>query len=45
MRRRRLRRLLAVLPLLAIGIGGIAYQASNTVAPSYAGTSTVHITP
>jgi hypothetical protein len=45
MRKRKVRRLLIVLPLLALGVGGFAYQASNSVAPSYAGTSTVHITP
>ena len=41
MRRRRLRRLLVVLPLLALAIGGTPYLASNTLPATHAGSTTM----
>lgn len=39
MRKPRLRRLLVALPFLVAAVVGTTYLASNTVAPSYAGSS------
>ncbi len=44
MRRRRMRLLLAALPMALLAIGGTAYLASNTVETSHAGSTTFHVT-
>jgi hypothetical protein len=43
MRRRRLRRLLIVVPFLLAAAVGTTYLASNTIAPSYAGVGQVGV--
>lgn len=42
-RNRKFRRLLGILPLLALGAGGAVYMASNQVDPSYAGVGTLTV--